>query len=299
MKTEKNILIAFILNFAFSIFEFVGGIFTGSVAIVSDAIHDIGDATSIGLAFFFEKKSKKQPDENYTYGYARYSVIGSVITTLILLFGSVMVIYNAIIRLIHPTEIHYNGMIIFALVGVGVNLGAALLTREKGSLNQKAVNLHMLEDVLGWIVVLIGAIVMRFTNFYIIDPIMSIAIAVFIFINAVKNLKEVIDIFLEKTPHGVDVKEIEKHLCEIEGVLGVHHIHIWSMDGQNNYATMHVVTKGEAHEIKEKIREELKKHGIGHVTLELEKEGEHCHEENCHVEFSSSGHHHHHHHHHH
>ena len=96
MKTERNILIAFLLNLFFSIFEFVGGIFTGSVAIVSDAVHDIGDAASIGIAYFLEKKSKKQPDSNYTYGYTRYSVIGSVITTLILLVGSVGVIYNAI-----------------------------------------------------------------------------------------------------------------------------------------------------------------------------------------------------------
>ena len=196
MKTEKNILIAFILNLTFSVFEFVGGIFTGSVAILSDAVHDIGDATSIGASYFLEKKSKKQPDDNYTYGYARYSVIGSVITTLILLVGSILVIYNAISRIISPTEINYNGMIIFALVGVCVNFFAAFFTRHGDSLNQKAVNLHMLEDVLGWIVVLIGAIVMRFTSFSIIDPLMCIGVGVFIFINAFKNLKEAIDLFL-------------------------------------------------------------------------------------------------------
>lgn len=300
MKTAKNILIAFLLNLAFSIFEFIGGLWTGSVAIISDAIHDIGDAASIGISFFLEKKSKKQPDETYTYGYARYSVIGSVITTLILLFGSVMVIYNAAIRIIHPTEIHYNGMIVFAVVGVIVNFGAALVTREGDSLNQKAVNLHMLEDVLGWIVVLVGAIVMRFTDFYIIDPLMSIGVAVFILIHAIQNLKQVIDLFLEKTPHGIDVQEIKEHLGGIEGVMDVHHIHVWSMDGQTNYATMHIVASGDHHQIKEAVRKELREHGIGHVTLELEQEGEHCHEEHCHVDTTpSSGHHHHHHHHHH
>ncbi len=296
MKTEKNILIAFLLNLSFSVFEFIGGVFTGSVAIVSDAIHDIGDAASIGVAFFLEKKSKKQPDENYTYGYARYSVIGSVITTLILLFGSVMVIYNAIARIVSPTEINYNGMIVFAVIGVCVNLAAALFTREGGSLNQKAVNLHMLEDVLGWIVVLVGAIVMKFTDFAIIDPIMSVGVAAFILVNALKNMKEVLELFLEKTPHGIEIHELEEHICEIPGVLGVHHVHVWSLDGQSNYATMHIVTNEEAHGIKHKIREELREHGIGHATLELEREGEHCHEEHCHVEAShSSGHHHHHH----
>ena len=294
MKTEKNIFIAFVLNLAFSIFEFIGGIFTGSVAIISDAIHDIGDATSIGAAFFLEKKSKKQPDEKYTYGYARYSVIGSVLTTLILLFGSAMVIYNAVLRIINPSEINYNGMIIFAIVGVCVNFGAAILTRDGDSLNQKAVNLHMLEDVLGWVIVLIGAIAMRFTDLYIIDPLMSIGVAIFILINALKNLKDVLNLFLEKTPHGINIGEITEHICEVEGVLGVHHIHVWSMDGHNNYATMHVVVNGDAHIIKDKIRDELREHGIVHVTLELEAEDEHCHEEHCHVDVvSSSGHHHH------
>ena len=300
MKTTRNILIAFILNLAFSVFEFIGGIFTGSVAIVSDAVHDIGDAASIGISYFLERKSKKQPDEKYTYGYARYSVIGSVITTLILLVGSVMVVYNAIIRMIEPKEINYNGMIIFAVVGVIVNLAAALFTREGDSLNQKAVNLHMLEDVLGWIVVLIGAVVMRFTDFAIIDPIMSVCVAAFIFVNAIRNLKDAIDLFLEKAPHGIDVGEIKAHVMGIDGVIDVHHIHVWSMDGVNNYATMHIVTDAEPHHIKDAVRGELREHGIGHATLELEGADEHCHEESCRVDTDSdAGHHHHHHHHHH
>ena len=296
MKTEKNILIAFILNLAFSIFEFFGGIYTGSVAIMSDAVHDIGDAASIGFSFFLEKKSKKQPDEKYTYGYSRYSVIGSVITTLILLVGSAFVIINAIGRIINPTEINYDGMIIFAIVGVCVNLFAAFFTREGGSLNQRAVNLHMIEDVLGWAVVLIGAIVMRFTDISILDPLMSIGVAAFILINAIKGLGEALDLFLEKTPHGIEIDEICEHISEIDGVIDVHHVHVWSMDGQNNYATMHIVTNGHAHDIKDKVRAELREHGIGHATLELEAEGEHCHEEHCHVEHAHSGDHHHHHH---
>ena len=299
MKTEKNILIAFILNLSFSIFEFIGGIFTGSVAILSDAVHDIGDAASIGFSYFLEKKSKKQPDETYTYGYARFSVMGGVITTFILLFGSVAVIYNAVIRIFNPVEINYNGMIVFAVIGALVNFLAAYFTKDGDSINQKAVNLHMLEDVLGWLVVLVGAIIMRFTDIKIIDPLMSMGVAIFIFINAVKNLKEVLDLFLTKIPQNISVEEIKEHLLEVDGVKDIHHIHIWSMDGHHNYATMHVVADGDAHTIKHKIRDELLEHGIGHATLELESENEHCHEENCHVHFEhSSGHHHHHHHHH-
>lgn len=295
MKSEKNIFVAFVLNLAFSVFEFIGGIVTGSVAIVSDAVHDIADAASIGISYFLEKKSKKQPDEKYTYGYARFSVLGSVITTLILLFGSVAVIFNAVTRIINPTAINYDGMIIFAVIGVSVNLAAAVLTRHGESLNQKAVNLHMLEDVLGWVVVLVGAVVMRFTDFAFIDPIMSIGVAVFILVNAIKNLKEVVDLFLEKTPHGMDVKEIKEHLVEIAGVIDVHHIHIRSTDGQHNYATMHIVTNANPHQIKGEIRQELREHGITHTTLELETEDEDCHEKHCCVEFhaAASCHHHH------
>lgn len=298
MKTEKNILIAFILNLLFAVFEFVGGMFTGSVAIVSDAVHDAGDAASIGVSYFLEKKSKKKPDKDYTYGYMRYSVIGSVITTLILLFGSVMVIYNAVIKLINPVEINYNGMIIFALFGVVVNFLAAYITREGDSLNQKAVNLHMLEDVLGWVVVLVGAVIMRFTDLAIIDPIMSIGVAIFILINALRNLKDCLDVFLEKTPHGINVDEIKHHLCEINGVIDVHHIHIWSMDSNSNYATMHIVTDNSCDTLKADVRKELKEHGIVHATLEIEAQDEHCHDTECCVAPVSHGSHHHHHHHH-
>ncbi len=295
MKSDKNILIAFILNLCFSVFEFIGGIFTGSVAIMSDAVHDIGDAASIGFSYFLEKKSKKQPDEHYTYGYARYSVLGGVITTFILLFGSAAVIVNAVERIINPTEINYNGMIAFAIIGVAVNFLAAYFTHGGDSINQKAVNLHMLEDVLGWVVVLIGAVVMRFTDFKLLDPIMSICVAIFILVSAIKNLKTVLDIFLEKTPDNISVDEIKKHICEIDGVIDAHHIHLRTLDGQNIYATMHIVTDRDPHEIKELVRKELHQHGITHSTLELETVGEHCHDKHCHIEQNHTTHCHHHH----
>ena len=296
MKTSRNILIAFILNFAFSVFEFIGGILTGSVAIISDAVHDAGDAASIGISYFLERKSKHQPDENYTYGYMRYSVLGGFITTAILLLGSGVMIYNAIGRIITPTPVNYDGMIGFAVVGVCVNFCAAFITREGGSVNQRAVNLHMLEDVLGWVVVLVGAVVMRFTDFVLLDPIMSIGVSLFIFVNAAGNLKEITQLFLEKAPCNIDVAQIKEHVSSIDGVLDVHHVHVWSMDGQNNYATMHIVTDRDPHDVKKDIREELLEHGIGHVTLETETSSEHCHDKQCHISpqhHASHGHHHH------
>ena len=211
MKTEKNILIAFLLNISFSIFEIIGGIFTNSIAIISDAIHDFGDAISIGISYFLEKKSKRKPDDKYTYGYTRYSILGAIITNTILIVGSVIVIYNAIERIINPKDINYNGMIIFAIFGVIVNFIAVYFTKDGDSLNQKAVNLHMLEDVLGWLVVLIGAVVIKFTHINVIDPILSICVAVFILIHALKSYKTIIELFLEKTPDGINIEELKEH----------------------------------------------------------------------------------------
>lgn len=298
MKTQRNILIAFILNLAFSVFEYFGGLLTGSVAIISDSVHDLGDAMSIGVSFFLEKKSKKEPDDTYTYGYVRFSVMGGVITIVILIVGSILVVVGAVRRIIHPVAINYNGMIILAVAGAVLNFIAAWFTREGDSINQKAVNLHMLEDVLGWVVVLIGAVIMRFTDISLIDPIMSIAVALFILFNSLKELKRIVDLFLEKTPDGISVEKIKEHIKKIDGIIDVHHVHVWSMDGYNKYATMHVVTDGVHEPLKRAIREELKEHGITHVTLELESGSEDCGERSCSAAEASDEEHHHHHHHH-
>jgi len=283
MKTKSKIFIAFILNLLFSIFELFGGIITGSIAITSDAIHDFGDATSIGTAFFLEKLSDKKPNNKYTFGYARFSVLGALITTLILLISSVIVIFNAVFRIISPIVIDYNGMLIFAIVGLFVNIVATYFTHGGKSLNQKAVNLHMLEDVFGWLVVLIGSIIMKFTNLYIIDPILSIFVALFVVINSIKNLIEILQIFLIKTPKDIDIDDIIKHIKEIDGVIDAHHIHIWTIDGEINLATLHLVVKEYDSNIKEKVKEELSEHGISHTTIEMETETENCKDKICNI----------------
>lgn len=293
MKTERNILIAFVLNILFSIFEFFGGLFTNSVAILSDSVHDLGDAASIGISYIMEKKSKKEADNKYTYGYIRYSVLGGVITTSILIVGSILVIIGAIKRIFDPEIINYEGMIIFAVFGVILNSIAAFVTKDGDSINQKSVNLHMLEDVLGWIIVLVGAIVMNFTDIDILDSIMSIGVSLFILYNSLKNLKVVIDIFLVKTPNDINIDKLKKHLLEIKGVDDIHHIHVWSIDGYNSYATMHIVSKAKnISKIKAEIREELQEFNICHAILETEEEA--CSDKKCHVVHSDVNSHHHH-----
>ena len=295
MKTEKNILVAFILNLSFSIFEILGGIFTSSIAILSDSIHDFADALSIGISYFLEKISKRKPDEKYTYGYTRYSILGAFITTMILFIGSTFVICGGIYRVFNPVTVNYNGMIMFAIFGVLVNFLAAYFTKEGDSLNQKAVNLHMIEDVLGWVIVLIGSILMKFTDIVYIDSIMSILVAIYIFIHATKHFKEILDLFLAKTPNSISVEKISEKVGEINEVLSTHHIHLWSMDGYNNYATLHVVTNCDnVMHLKKEIRKKLKEINISHVTIETEKENEDCGCKECKVDEENLHHHHHH-----
>ena len=269
MKTERKIFLAFILNLIFSVIEFIGGIFTGSIAILSDALHDFGDATSIGLSFMLEKKSKKKANDNYTYGYGRFSVLGGLITTVILLLGGIVVIYNSINRLINPIEIKYDAVIIIAVIGFSVNLISAIFTHGGHSINQKAVNLHMLEDVFGWVIVLIGAIVMRFTNFARLDAILSILVAVFIIYNALKNLKEILDIFLLKTPKNLDLSAIKKEILEIDNVIDLKSVNVLSIDGEKAVLTVKAVVLEYSLKVKNEIYLALSRHDISSATIEL------------------------------
>ncbi len=186
MKNEKNILVAFLLNLFFSLFELIGGALTGSVAIISDSVHDLGDAVSIGIAFILERKAGRERDADKKEMYTR---LGGTITGGVLILGSAAAIFNAVRRFFVPSEINYDGMLIFAVIGVAVNSAAAFVTHGGENMNVRAVNLHMLEDVLGWVAVLIGAAVMKVTDFYYIDPILSIGVSLFIMISAVKNIR--------------------------------------------------------------------------------------------------------------
>ena len=296
MKSQKRILTAFVLNLIFAVFELLGGALTGSIAIISDSVHDLGDSLSIGISYILEKKSKKEPDDKYTFGYARYSVLGSLIMTVILIVGSIFVIIHACDKIIHPTEINYNGMIIFAIFGVVINLVAAISTHKGDSLNEKAVSLHMLEDVLGWGVVLVGAVLMKFTDISYIDPIMSIGISIFLLVNAFKNFRKILDIFFEKAPDGIDISELKHHLKEIDGVIDVHHFHLRTLDGANHIATLHIVTDSDPSAVKKAVKEELSEHGISHTTVEIETPEEECKDLICHPQTAEHNHNHSHHH---
>ena len=275
--SDGNIGMAFFLNFSFTIIEIIGGIFTNSIAIMSDAVHDFGDSLSLALAWFFQKKSKKSGNSKYTYGYRRYSLMGAVITSIVLFIGSIYILSEATERLFSPQETNAAGMFVLAILGIVANGIGVLKTRKASSINEKMVSLHLLEDVLGWAAVLVGSAVMYFTGFTMIDPILSVGIAVFILWGVVKNIKQIIPIFLQCTPAGIDKEHIAEILGNIESVCDVHDLHIWALDEKNNVLTTHIVTKQiPSNGLKAKLRSILENEGIQHSTIEFETPNELC-----------------------
>lgn len=282
----KNIKVAFFLNFGFTIIEIIGGIMTNSIAIISDAVHDLGDSLSLGLAWYFQKVAKKGRDNQFTYGYKRFSLLGALINSMVLIIGSVIVLSAAIPRIFHPVQAEAVGMFWLAIVGIVVN-GAAVFRLKKGnSINEKVVMLHLLEDVLGWAAILVGSVFMYFFDIPILDPIMSIGISCFVLFNVYKNLRDSFRVILQAIPGDIDIKQIESHLLAFDQVQKIHDLHIWSIDGNYNILSVHIVVKQaliieELAEIKSKIRASLSEIGIQHATFEFETEDEHCNLEHC------------------
>jgi cobalt-zinc-cadmium efflux system protein len=282
----KNIKVAFFLNFGFTIIEIVGGIMTNSIAIISDAVHDLGDSLSLGLAWYFQKVAKKGRDNQFTYGYKRFSLLGALINSIVLIIGSVIVLSAAIPRIFQPVQAEAVGMFWLAIVGILVN-GAAVFRLKKGnSINEKVVMLHLLEDVLGWAAILVGSVFMYFFDIPILDPIMSIGISCFVLFNVYKNLRDSFRVILQAIPDDIDIKQIESHLLAFDQVQKIHDLHIWSIDGNYNILSVHIVVKQaliieELAEIKSKIRVSLSEIGIQHATFEFETEAEHCNLEHC------------------
>jgi cobalt-zinc-cadmium efflux system protein len=282
-ETEKptNIIVAFWLNTFFAAVEIVGGLYTNSMAILSDAVHDLGDSLSLGFAYYFHKKSKQKKDENYSYGYRRFSLLGAMINAVILLVSCAFIIYESAERLINPEQPDAGGMIILAIFGIVIN-GAAMLRLKKGqSINEQVVSLHFLEDVLGWIAVLIGSVVMYFATIPVLDPILSLLISGYILFNIYKSLKTTLRILLQGRPENFDPCSIRKNILAITGVRDMHDLHFWTMDGQYNVVTMHVVVDSDKsftdiEHIKSDVKHSLHHLDIHHSTIEIEPENDQC-----------------------
>ncbi|MDX1628315.1 MAG: cation diffusion facilitator family transporter [Fulvivirga sp.] len=277
----KNLKTAFFLNLVFTVIEIIGGFYTNSMAILSDALHDLGDSLSLGLSWYFQNIAKKGRSKSFSYGYGRFSLLGAIINAIVLITGSVIIVYNAIPRLLNPETPDTSGMIILAVLGIIFN-GAAVLRLKKGiSINEKVVSLHLWEDVLGWLAVLAGAIVMHYFNLPIIDPILSLLIAGYILINVFKNLKESLRIILQGTPKGIDINKVIAGIKVINEITDIHDCHIWTLEGEQVIFSAHLVVQKpmsleEMSVLKKRVRSHLSEHNIEHATLEFETSQEDC-----------------------
>lgn len=275
---EKNIKFVALLNISFTLIELVGGLLTNSLAILSDALHDLGDSVALSTSWYAEHKAKAPPDEKRTFGYQRLSLFGALFSATVLLAGSLFILSEAVQRLFSPEPVNSIGMLWLAVIGIVFNSIGMFRLKRGESMNEKVLSWHLLEDVFGWVVVFVGAIVIYFTDYYLIDPVITIFYTLFILWGVVRNLREVYNILMQGVPAHIDVMKIKSAVLALPGVKGVHDVHVWSLEGATDVFTGHVVLEDsllpDTEVLKAKIKATLAQHHIEHSTIELESERE-------------------------
>ncbi|KXT71449.1 cation diffusion facilitator family transporter [Streptococcus cristatus] len=282
MKSSKNMTIAFLLNFSFAIIEFIFGLLFHSSAVLADAIHDTGDALAIGLSTFFEKISTRKEDRNYTLGYKRYSLLGALLTSVILLIGSTLVIVENVPKLFAPEKVNYDGMLVLGIVAIVVNTAASRVVSHGHSHNESILSLHFLEDILGWLAVILVSLILRFTDWYFLDPLLSLVIAGFILSQALPKFWENIQIFLDHVPSDVDLSQLYREIAVLENVRAITQLNVWTTDGLEKYAMLHICLEDPnlLAETQAVLRQKLLAYGIAKVTIQtdesLQEHQEYC-----------------------
>lgn len=277
----RTIGIAFFLNLAFTVVEIVGGLLTNSVAILADALHDLGDSLALGLGWYLARVARRQPDAAFSYGYQRFSLLGALINALVLVAGSVFILVEAIPRLWAPEMPHAEGMFWLAILGVAVNGVAAWRLRRSGTLNAQAMGWHLLEDMLGWIAVLVVSVLLMFVDWPVLDPLLSVLFTLFILLGVARTLRATLAVFLQGVPADRELRVLEQALCAEAEVAAVHHARLWSLDGEQHVFTAHVVTRRalpaqDLLALKQRLARRLAPHGFAHTTLEIEWPEEGC-----------------------
>ncbi|MEG9327839.1 cobalt-zinc-cadmium efflux system protein [Salinimicrobium catena] len=281
-SSGKNLKLAFFINVGFTIIEIIGGFLTNSVAIISDALHDLGDSLSLGLAWYIEgKANKKGATDEFSFGYARFRLLGALINSVVLVAGSIYIIYEAISRFQDPEAVDSKYMIGFAILGVLANGYAAWRVSGGKSLNDKVVSWHLLEDVLGWVAVLIVAIILQFKDWYILDPILSLGITLYILWGVGGRLKDTLHLLLQGVPAGLDMQEVKRQLQQVNHVSSIHHMHVWSLDGEHHVLTAHLVLEKISHfdqidDVRQRAIESVEEWDFSHHTFQLELDKEKC-----------------------
>jgi len=280
-STSNNLRAAFFLNLGFTLLELLVGLWTNSVAILSDSVHDLGDSLTLGLSWLLERRAGRGSDRRYTYGYRRYSLLGALTSTIVLLAGSLLVLSEAIPRLLRPERPNAAGMALFALVGIAVNGLAVLRMRGDGSINARVIAWHLLEDVLGWVAVLIVGLVLLVWDLPVLDPVLSILITLYILFNVLRNLRRTLAVFLQAAPEEFELERVEGQILDLPHVLNLHHTHLWSLDGVHHVLTAHIVVDDQTNsqqiiDLKCDLRELTAELSLEHTTFEIEFEREEC-----------------------
>ena len=299
MSSKFAVWIAFFLNLSYAIVEFIAGGVFGSSAVLADSVHDLGDAVAIGVSAVLETISNREEDSRYTLGYKRFSLLGALITAVILMTGSVFVILENLTKLFHPQPVNDEGILWLGIIAVTINVLASLVVRKGKTKNESILSLHFLEDTLGWVAVILMAIVLRFTDWYILDPLLSLVISFFILSKAIPRFWSTLKIFLDAVPEGVDIEQVKSDLEQLKHVSSVNQLNLWTMDGLEKNAIIHVCLEQieDMEASKTTIRHHLKDIGFHNITIEVDSDQDShaCHKRDIHAIESQSGHDHHHH----
>lgn len=272
MKAKYAVCLAFFLNLTYAIVEFIAGGVFGSSAVLADSVHDLGDAITIGISAFLETISNREEDNRYTLGYKRFSLLGALVTSIILMIGSVLVILENIAKIFHPQPVNDEGILWLGIIAITINIVSSLVVGKGKTKNESILTLHFLEDTLGWVAVILMAIVLRFTDWYILDSLLSLVISIFILTKALPRFWSTLKIFLDAVPEGVETGDLEKDLETLTNVKSVNQLSIWSMDGLENNAIIHICIKDweKIMETKEAVRQFLEERGVQNITIEVD-----------------------------
>ena len=272
MKAKYAVWVAFFLNLTYAIVEFIAGGVFGSSAVLADSVHDLGDAIAIGISAFLETISNREEDNQYTLGYKRFSLLGALLIAIILMTGSVLVILENVTKILHPQPVNDEGILWLGIIAVSINVLASLVVGKGKTKNESILSLHFLEDTLGWLAVILMAIILRFTDWYILDPLLSLVISIFILTKAIPRFWSALKIFLDAVPEGLETGNLEKDLEALTNVKSVNQLSIWSMDGLENNAIIHICLEDweEMTETKNQVRQLLEERGVQNITIEVD-----------------------------
>jgi len=266
-----------LLNFLITIAEIIGGIFSGSLSLISDALHNFSDGIAIIITYIAMKLGKKPKTLKYTFGLKRAEILAAIINSSTLIVISFFLIKEAIDKIINPTPITGYLMLIVATIGLIANIAGTLLLKKgsRDSMNMRAAYLHLFSDAISSLAVIIGAVFIIYFQVYWIDPILTILISLYILKEAYSITKEAVEVLMMAAPEGIDANDIKSEVEAFKGVVNIHHLHLWKLNDNTIHFEAHIEVKDDLISnlmpLKEEIEELLEhKFGIEHTTIQFE-----------------------------